>query len=193
MADAIKAALRNSIKQVRSKISSGYVAKSSTQICRRIRSLDAYRKAKHIALYNAANGEVNLAQIWKRAPMHGKYCYFPCLKEKERSLLFLPANPKTPFKQNRYGIYEPEVGADLAIDPEQLDVIFVPLVAFDADCTRLGMGAGYYDRTLENKKKCLLIGVAHQFQCIDYIEPQAWDVPLDAVVTNKTIYWREKT
>ena len=68
----------------------------------------------------------------------------------------------------------------------------MPLVAFDADCTRIGMGAGYYDRTLENKKRCFLIGVAHQFQYVDYIEPQPWDVPLDAVITNKNIYWREK-
>ena len=130
MADVTKIALRNSIKQVRSKIHSGYISKSSAQICRRIRSLEKYQKAKHIALYNAANGEVNLNEIWKRAPLHGKFCYFPSLKEKEPSLLFLPATPKTPFKQNRFGIYEPEVSPDLAIDPRAIGCNFYAIGCF---------------------------------------------------------------
>jgi len=53
------------------------------------------------------------------------------------------------------------------------------------------MGAGYYDRTLENKKKCKLYGVAYQFQRVDYIESDSWDVPLDSVITQRAIYWRE--
>ncbi|MFA6303102.1 MAG: 5-formyltetrahydrofolate cyclo-ligase [Legionella sp.] len=189
MPNMIKIALRNTIKQVRSKMSQSYRSQSSTHICNRIRLLDIYVNAKHIALYQAANGEVELNSIWKSAPHHGKTCYFPVLKE-DLSLLFVPAKPETTFHKNRYGILEPDVPHDQAINPNDLDLVFMPLVAFDAKCTRIGMGAGYYDRTFANVRNCHLFGVAYQFQRVDFIDPQSWDIPLDAVVTNRAIYWR---
>ncbi|HHU0083611.1 TPA: 5-formyltetrahydrofolate cyclo-ligase, partial [Legionella pneumophila] len=187
--DQYKVALRNTIKQVRSKLSVSYRTASSNQICTRIRSLEQYRQAKRIALYFAVNGEVDLTFLWKSAPLQGKYCYFPVLNN-DSTLSFLPATPNTPFKTNKYNIPEPDVDIELALPIDELDLIIMPLVAFDAHCTRLGMGSGYYDRTLSNKSKAHLLGVAYQFQRVDYIEPRPWDVPLDAVITQKAIYWR---
>jgi len=69
----------------------------------------------------------------------------------------------------------------------------MPMVGFDVHCMRLGMGSGCYDRTLENKKDITLLGVAYQFQRLDYLTPQPWDVPLNAVITEKAIYWRYPT
>ncbi|CZH56579.1 TPA: 5-formyltetrahydrofolate cyclo-ligase [Legionella pneumophila] len=189
MSDQYKVALRNTIKQVRSKLSVSYRTASSNQICTRIRSLEQYRQAKRIALYFAVNGEVDLTFLWKSAPLQGKYCYFPVLNN-DSTLSFLPATPNTPFKTNKYDIPEPDVDIELALPVDELDLIIMPLVAFDAHCTRLGMGSGYYDRTLSNKSKAHLLGVAYQFQRVDYIEPRPWDVPLDAVITQKAIYWR---
>lgn len=189
MADPVKIALRNTMKQVRSKLSDPFQATSSNQVCARIRTLEQYRQAKRIALYFAVNGEVNLHSLWSSAPLQGKYCYFPVLNE-QSTLSFLPATPATTFKRNHYGIPEPDVSLDLALPIEELDLIIMPLVAFDIKCTRLGMGAGYYDRTLENRKKAFFLGVAYQFQRVDFINAEPWDVPLDAVVTQKAIYWR---
>jgi 5-formyltetrahydrofolate cyclo-ligase len=189
MPDKFKSALRNTIKQVRSKISTTYRVTSSNQICTRIRALEQYRRAKSIALYCAVNGEIDLSTLWSSAPLQGKFCYFPALND-DLNLSFLPATPATPFKNNRYGIPEPDVSFDLAISVEELDLIIIPLVAFDMHCTRIGMGAGYYDRTLANKQLRHLFGVAFQFQLVDFIAPQPWDIPLDAVVTQKAIYWR---
>ncbi|WP_367274415.1 5-formyltetrahydrofolate cyclo-ligase [uncultured Legionella sp.] len=189
MPDHFKVALRNAIKQVRSTLSIQNRSSSSNQICTRIRALEEYRKAKTIALYFAVNGEVDLTSIWNSAPLQGKFCYFPALN-KDQTLSFLPATPKTPFINNKYGIPEPDVSREQAIPIEDINLIIMPLVAFDTRCTRLGMGAGYYDRTLEQQKKGTFIGAAYQFQHVDYLEPQAWDVPLDAVVTQKTTYWR---
>jgi 5-formyltetrahydrofolate cyclo-ligase len=189
MSDKLKNALRSTIKQVRYKTSAAYCSTSSNQICARIRTLEQYRRAKSIALYFAVNGEVDLTALWSSAPLQGKFCYFPALNE-QLTLSFLPATPSTPFRKNRYEIPEPDVSFDLAIPAEELDLIIMPLVAFDMRCTRLGMGAGYYDRTLENKQHGLLFGAAFQFQQVDFIEPQPWDIPLDAVITQKAIYWR---
>ncbi len=190
MSDPVKTALRVTMKQIRTKMSASYRASASKQICTRIGSLEQYRQAKRIALYFANNGEVDLDSIWKSAPLQGKFCYFPVINEKYLTLSFLPATPATPFKKNRFGIPEPDVSHDLAISVEELDLILMPLVAFDVRCTRLGMGAGYYDRTFQDKTHGCLFGVAYQFQRADFIQPHPWDIPLDAVITQRAIYWK---
>ena len=189
MHDPFKVTLRNAIKQIRSKLPHAYKTISSGTICNRIKKLEPYRHAKRIALYHAANGEVDLNSIWNSAPLQGKFCYFPAITE-DAKLVFLPATPVTPFKNNKYGILEPDVSHDLSISLDELDIMLIPLVAFDTQCRRFGMGAGYYDRTLSHKPKTLLLGIAYEFQRLDYIEPQAWDVPMDAIITQKNTYIR---
>ncbi|CAM2743187.1 5-formyltetrahydrofolate cyclo-ligase [Legionella steigerwaltii] len=189
MTDLVKKALRDTMKQIRSKISISYRATASSQVCNRIRFLEQYRDAKQIALYFAINGEIDLDELWKNALLQGKICYFPVLNEENSTLSFLPASSDTPFQKNRYGIAEPAVDPNLSIPVEELDLALVPLVAFDVRCNRLGMGAGYYDRTFKGKENCPLIGVAYQFQRVDYLEPEPWDIQLNAVITQRAIYW----
>lgn len=191
MTDRYKTAIRKTLKQVRAHTSAHFRAKASMQICNRLRSLDPYRKAKHLALYFAIHGEVDLNPIWKIAPLHGKFCYFPIVNE-DFTLSFLPATPATHFKTNRFGILEPDISLDHAKPAEELDLILMPIVGFDTDCTRLGMGSGCYDRSLANNNKSTLFGVAYQFQKLDFINPQPWDVPLNAVITEKEIYWHPR-
>ena len=191
MIDKYRLALRTALKQVRKKLSPNYIHKTSHAVCINIRKLESYRKAKHIALYMHANGEVNLDELWRVAPMHGKQCYFPVLNT-DKTLSFLPATPKTPFKVNQYNILEPCVDRRCAIDLNQLDLVFFPLVGFDKNGNRLGMGQGYYDRTFGQTHAPLLIGVAYEFQQLDFIQSQDWDVALDAIITEKSIYWSNK-
>jgi 5-formyltetrahydrofolate cyclo-ligase len=188
MTDAFRQAIRSTCLGVREVLSPNYQSKVSLQICTTIRQLQQYRHAKHIALYQATSGEIDLGNIWRSAPLQGKFCYFPCLRA-DRTLSFLPSTPSTPFIKNRFGIEEPDVLTTLAISPSELDLMIVPLVAFDERGTRLGRGAGYYDRTLAHSKPPLLIGVAYEFQRQTYLEPQAWDIPLHLIVTEKNTYW----
>lgn len=190
MPDQFKTAIRKSIQQVRSNLSINYRNTSAKQICTRIRAMEYYRQAKHVALYHNVNGEVDLHDLWSSAPMQGKFCYFPVVQDNS-TLLFLPVTPNTEFKPNAFGIPEPVVSKDLAIPVDELDLIIMPLVAFDIRCSRIGMGSGYYDRSLANKTKCKLFGVAYQFQRVDCFATQDWDVPLDAVITQKALYWRQ--
>lgn len=190
MTDAFKKAIRSTCLGVREALSPGYQKKISLKICKQIRQIEQYRYAKRIALYQATSGEIDLSNIWKSAPLQGKFCYFPSLKE-DRTLSFLPTTPSTPFIKNRFGIEEPDVLSTLAISPDELDLMIVPLVAFDERGMRLGRGGGYYDRTLAHAKPSLLMGVAYEFQRQPYLEAQAWDIPLDLIITEKTIYWSE--
>lgn len=189
MPDPVKVAIRQTIREVRSQTSPSYRFTSSHQICNQICTLEEYKRAQNIALYCAINGEIELDFLWRKILLAEKSCYFPVLND-NLTLSFLPATAATSFKNNPYGIPEPKVSIGLAINIEALDLMILPLVAFDMHCTRLGMGSGYYDRTLEKKKPKHLFGVAFQFQQVDFIVPRPWDVPLDAVITQKAIYWR---
>ncbi len=190
MTSLLKNILRDTYRGIRNGLSDEYQVSISLKICNNIQKLEQYRYAKRISLYHAFGKEVNLDTLWRSAPRQGKFCYFPAVNE-DNTLSFLPATPSTSFKPNRFGILEPNVSKNDAIATSELQAILIPLVVFDKECTRIGMGGGFYDRTLGVAEKLpFLIGVAYEFQRHTYIKPQAWDIPLNAVVTEKAIYWR---
>lgn len=181
----INASTRLQCQQTRKQLPLADQATASRAICSRIFALEQYHKAKHIALYQAVNGEVDLSHLTR---LHGQSCYFPIMNA-DQTLSFLPVTNDTTFIKNRFGIPEPDVARELALKACELDIIFLPVVAFDEFGTRLGMGSGYYDRTLAREREALLIGVAYAFQQQPFIERQTWDVPLNAIITEHTTYW----
>ena len=101
------------------------------------------------------------------------------------AMLFARFIPETtPMKNNRYGIPEPDVPIDECLRSDELSFICVPMVGFNQRCDRIGMGAGYYDRTLENRGtvKPHLVGLAFACQEAEF-EAASHDVPMDTVVT----------
>lgn len=90
------------------------------------------------------------------------------------------------LKKGAFGIIEPGLSCP-EIDLRRLDLIFMPLVGVDKNMRRLGMGGGFYDRTLAFKQgrpglKPTLIGVAHQCQKVDTLPTNEWDIPLDDLI-----------
>ena len=185
--DAFKQALRIHCQTIRKHLSSEEQAVASASVCERIQALSPYQKAKHIAIYHAVHGEIDLSSL-RETSHEKKTCYFPIMNV-DQTLSFLPVTTDTVFYKNSVGIPEPDVTHELAIMPKQLDIIFLPLVAFDEHGTRLGMGGGYYDRTLAHNHSTLLVGVGYEFQRQAFIEPQRWDVPLAIVITECNTYW----
>lgn len=185
--------LRNIIKHIRGKLSTSMQSIASIKIHNKILQLANYINARQIALYFAINGEANLNPVWNTALLDGKQCYFPALQN-DKTLIFLRADQQTLLKLNIYKIFEPDMHSSEMASIMQLDILCIPVVAFDNKGTRLGMGGGYYDRTLSEHRPKLLLGVAYDFQFQPYIMRRAWDVPLDAVVTPTTMfYWNRHT
>ena len=94
---------------------------------------------------------------------------------------------------NKFKLPEPDVSDDEMLQPRGLDLVLAPLVVFDADCNRIGMGGGFYDRSFAFRKRPdrhspVLIGVAHEVQKVDRLVPQDWDVQLDKIVTDQAVY-----
>ena len=150
------------------------------------------KTANSVAIYMAVGGEVDCQFFAERAILRKKQLFLPVLRKSR--LMFAPYDSSTPMHRNIYGILEPVYkDADLR-SGLQLDTVITPLVAFDEQRNRIGMGGGYYDRCFSFKKrrgqwrKPLLIGVAYDFQRVDAITTQPWDIPLDAVVTEQKTY-----
>ena len=101
-----------------------------------------------------------------------------------------------------FEIDEPDVPRSQWLTGQQLDLVITPLVAFDANCHRIGVGGGYYDRTFAflsslrgqvdsvsaTVRPTKLIGFAMELQRVESIELNPWDVVLDTIVTEEKIY-----
>ena len=148
-----------------------------------------FRRSRHIAAYLANDGEPDLSSTVRRAHGMRKHVYLPALHRQR--LWFFPYREDTPLAPNRFAILEPALHPRMRYAPNVLDLVLMPLVAFDLCGHRIGMGGGYYDRTFAyllrraEWRRPKLIGIAYDFQQTESIEPKHWDVPLDGVATEK--------
>ena len=162
----------------------------SQQLAHHFSKTRLFRNSRHIACYMAADGELDLAPLMQRAWHMGKTVYLPVLNAPhQQSLFFACYKEGDALDLNRFRIPEPAVPARERVTARQLDLVLTPLVAFDGQGNRLGMGAGYYDRTFAFLRqrhywiRPRLIGVAYTFQRVEQLHAQPWDVPLHTVVT----------
>lgn len=145
--------------------------------------------AGYVAGYWSMDGEIGLHALQLRLPPALIYC-LPIL-HRDRSLRFAPWRASDPLVTNRYGIPEPDLAPESALSAAQMAMIVLPLVGFDAAGNRLGMGGGWYDRSLAfraGNALPLLVGAAFALQRIDALTPQPWDVRLDAVCTEAGLF-----
>jgi len=150
------------------------------------------RRARRIALYLAHDGEIDPARFAALAHARGKQLFLPVLRHfPANHLLFALWRPHARMRRNRFGIGEPIKGRRLRA--AALDLILLPLVGFDAGGRRLGMGGGFYDRTLAFKKHSptchpALLGLAHACQELPSLTAAPWDIPLQGIVTERRHY-----
>lgn len=165
-------------------------------VARRLADWPAFVGAGRIAGYWSCEGELDPAPVLENAWTAGKAVYLPVLVDApSESLRFAPYQPGQPMRSNRFGIPEPDVPPTEWVPPERLDLVLMPLVAFDATGTRLGMGGGYYDRSFAflhdpdyRGRRPLLLGLGYAFQQTgERLPRQPWDVPLDGVVTEAAL------
>jgi len=150
-------------------------------------TLDTLGPLRKVAGYLAFQGEIDVAAILDELRRQSVTTFVPMLQGE--TLAFAEWSDSTPTTVNRFGIVEPEVPEPDWINADTLDAVLVPLVGFDAKGQRMGMGGGFYDKTFANRKNGQappwLIGVAHSIQQVETVYADWWDVPLDAIVTDK--------
>jgi len=186
----LRATLRQRARAARFALSAEERATAGDKICAEVQALSVFARAQRIAAYFAVASEVSVAALMAHAWQRSRSIYLPRLGLDHSMHFAIWSGDPAEIVLNAFGIGEPDHTAQ-DIDTSRLDVILLPLVAFDRRGFRLGSGAGYYDRALaprlQHAAPPCLIGIAHSCQEVPTIPQAAWDVPLDLIATEREV------
>ena len=177
--------LRQQIRKTRANLTALQQQQAENSITQQALALIEERNAQHIALYVSFDGEISTDKLIKTLWAQDKCVYLPVLHPfSPNHLLFLRYLPDTPMLKNKFGIWEPKLNVQNVLPLDELDILFTPLVAFDKQGNRLGMGGGFYDRTLQNwqNSSFIPVGLAHQCQQVEQLPTETWDMPLHQIL-----------
>jgi len=187
--------MRRAIRSRRRILAPSTRARAARSFARMAAAAHLLRPALRVGAYVAFDGEADAAQIIALAQRRGCELFLPAVTNHRRfQMHFVRYTGDTRLQRNAFGILEPQHTGNKVIAPLQLDLIFMPLVAFDDNGTRLGSGAGFYDRCLRHLhaqrqwRKPKLIGIGYEFQRVTHLISQVWDIPLDGVITERCFH-----
>jgi len=205
-----KARLRKTSRQLRNQLSSTQQEAAKHALLHVLTANSVFKNSKKVALYLSNDGELDTSLVIDYCWQQGISVYLPVLHPFSKGhLLFLEYNHATPMVHNQFGIEEPQLNVNTLCLLNDLDIIFTPLVAFDLQGDRLGMGGGFYDRTLAISQKHtnlsdhakrdfaretkninvpVVIGLAHDCQQVDKIPTQSWDIKIPFIATPSKFY-----
>ncbi len=191
-----KQTLRQILRKKRSLLSNTELQQKSRQICKQIIDSELFKSARNVGFYHAVGGEADPSCLCQTH--QNKQFFLPVLSargttDKPDSLLFCPISANTQYQHNRFKIPEPVYTPDQLITADELDLLIMPLVGFDKNGNRLGMGGGFYDRSLAFKQnqtnsKPALLGFAYDFQELEQLNSEPWDIRLEWIATESVLF-----
>ncbi|MDD9155042.1 5-formyltetrahydrofolate cyclo-ligase [Aliivibrio sp. S4TY2] len=187
--------IRQSIRQLRNTLSPTEQSQAADALVLQCATNPIIQKANTIAVYLSSDGEVDTDPLIQWLWQQGKQVSLPVIHPFAKGhLLFLEYTKTTLLIHNKYQILEPKLDKTKIVPTSELDLILTPLVAFDHTGNRLGMGGGYYDRTLSrwhtDQQGPMPIGLSHSCQQVPLLPIESWDVPLPQIITpKKTWFW----
>ncbi|MGH8492920.1 MAG: 5-formyltetrahydrofolate cyclo-ligase [Moraxellaceae bacterium] len=190
-----RAIFRRELRQRRRALSPAEQKIAARNLALQLSQLPALKTSRRIALYWPVDGEIDPRPL-SRLPHFTQHEFFlPQLAAFPAGhLRFVRWQKNGRLQKNRFGI--PEARRHRALPARKMDAILLPLTGFDAHGNRLGMGGGFYDRSLAFKRRCghksagkpLLIGLAHYCQQVAQLGSADWDVGLNLVVTDQKVF-----
>ncbi len=188
-----KTQLRRQLRQQRQQISDAARKIAEQHIVQQVITHFSRLLSPACAAYFGTDEEVNLQALFDYCWQQGQPIYSPLVTALDSSMQFQHIQSDTRLTENRFGIKEPDPDQASQIAPQSLSMVFTPLVGFDIQGTRLGMGGGFYDRSFSFKQRQpgapWLVGCAYELQKVPHLDKAAWDIDLDAIVTEKQVYW----
>ncbi len=188
-----KTRLRQHLRQQRRSLTNSERRDAEQHILKHIISHFGSLLGPACAAYFGTQEEVNLQGLFEHCWDKQLAIYSPLVQAADTPMHFQQIKATTPLIENRYGIKEPETNQEQQLAPNQLSIVFTPLVGFDPSGARLGMGGGFYDRCFSFKRhqntKPWLVGCAYELQKLPELEKESWDIDLDAIVTESQVYW----
>jgi 5-formyltetrahydrofolate cyclo-ligase len=190
-----KSDLRQKLRARRRALSADEQHQAARRLAVNLTGTRLFLTSRRVACYLPNDGEIDSALVIKNIRRLRKILYLPVLSRLSHDRLwFAEAGPKTKLVPNRFGIPEPVVKSRDLMRAQELDLILMPLVGFDDKGNRLGMGGGFYDRSLEflrhrnHWRKPHLLGIAYDFQRVNGLAADPWDIPLQGVITDQAVY-----
>ena len=181
-----KAQLRKHMRQQRQALSPTAQLWAASAVSSRVRQLPGWSEATRIALYLANDGEIETSSLEAVCRNEGKLLFLPVIDE-NNELEFALWDSAITLQANRFGIPEPAADAERS-SVSALDIVLLPLVAWDLHGGRLGMGGGYYDRALAGVDGPLLVGLAHSLQQVAQVPGDPWDISMNFVLTEAALH-----
>lgn len=193
--------IRQQVRSARKALSCNEQQQASCQLLQALKQHPKVQQAQHVSVTLTYDGEIDLNPFIDWCWQQQKQVYLPVVHPtKTGQLLFLAYHKNTEMIINRYGIAEPKFthttkNIEQTCPAQSLDLVLTPLVAFDQQGNRIGMGGGYYDRLLApwftQRTGPYPIGLAHDCQYINALPIQEWDVPLPEVITPSQHFYFE--
>ncbi|MBQ2381939.1 MAG: 5-formyltetrahydrofolate cyclo-ligase [Succinivibrio sp.] len=185
----IRNSLRQTILAKRRQITEKESAQAGHSILKTIVQMDVFKRTINVASYISLSGELCTKDMNEYFMTRHHLCLPYMVTGQKGKMDFYSFKKGDVLVENRFHILEPKNQQENLVSEDEIDVIIVPLVAFDNKGNRMGMGGGYYDRMLKKvRKDCLVIGVAYEFQLVDDLIVEEWDMPMDIVITEKNYY-----
>lgn len=184
-----KKTLRTELLRQRDQLPVETVKNNSDRICDLLIEITDF---KHVMLYMATGNECCLDKYIQYLMEHNVSVYLPVCVDKGIMEASLVTDPENDLEPGTFGIIAPKKESYRFVDPKILDAVIVPGVGFDRNGARLGFGGGFYDRYLpKTRNDCKMIAVCHEMQLQNDIFPEDHDFPMNAIVTEKDIYYFE--
>ncbi len=183
--------LRQKIRQRRNALSLLDKKQAGEALKERLSNHKKIKQAKRIAIYLSHDGELATSAFIDWCWQQKKELYLPVVHPfSTGNLLFLRYQKETELISNKFGILEPKLDVTKVCPLANFDIICTPLVAFDSTGARLGMGGGFYDRSLAHWQQTKLypLGLAHDCQLVESVPVESWDIPLPEIVTPNKNY-----
>ncbi|OAV75199.1 hypothetical protein Barb7_01200 [Bacteroidales bacterium Barb7] len=168
-----------------------WLSEHSAEVLNRLEQTALFRRATCVALYHAIRFEPETAGFFAKWADR-KTILLPVIMEND--LHFYPYTGDHALTTGAFGIREPlhNISHDTSVVSTVIDLIVVPGIAFDRRCNRLGRGKGYYDRFLSSLPATTpKLGVCFNFQLLDNLPAEPFDIPMDGVITDEEVVYRK--
>lgn len=190
-----KKRLRGMLRAARRGLGEEDQQRAARGLLAQLEELEIFRHARRIALYLPNDGEIDTGEVIRWCRRNGRQPYLPVVQREggRNWLLFGEYREDCGLSPNNLGIPEPVLDPSELVPARELDLVLLPLVGFDLEGNRIGMGGGFYDTTFEfiredRADRPVLIGIAHEVQKVERIDVESWDIPLPMVVTDQGVY-----
>lgn len=176
---------REQVRKIRTAMSAEECYNIARKVTEKLITLKKFGEAEVVYLYNPIRNEMPTVYIAEKAVTQGKITAYPKVEGEDMRFYIIDDGEDVAY--GYMNIKEPVASPERLVDIDK-GIVILPGLAFDRKCNRAGYGKGFYDRFLEGHKNLVKIGIAYDFQVFDELETDIWDIPLDYVITETTIY-----